>query len=121
MEAARAHPGELTALITAPLTNFALAIRREPRLPELLGKVVIMGGSFYHQGNTTPTAEWNTHVDPQAAKEVYAAYRGLPVNRLPIVCSLDTTERIELRPEHVLRLAEAAGCSRAGAGPAEAA
>ncbi|MEW9870619.1 nucleoside hydrolase [Arthrobacter sp. HS15c] len=111
VEAARAHPGELTALITAPLTNFALAIRREPRLPELLAKVVIMGGSFYHQGNTTPTAEWNTHVDPQAAKEVYAAYRGLPVTRLPIVCSLDTTERIELRPEHVLRLAEAAGCS----------
>ena len=78
VEAARASPGELTALITAPLTNFALAIRAEPRLPELLGKVVIMGGSFYHQGNTTPTAEWNTHVDPQAAKEVYAAYRGMP-------------------------------------------
>ena len=113
MEAARARPGELTALITAPLTNFALAIRREPRLPELLGKVVIMGGSFYHQGNTTPTAEWNTHVDPHAAKEVYAAYRGLPVERLPIICSLDTTERIEMRPEHVLRLAEAAGCPNA--------
>jgi purine nucleosidase len=110
-EAARARPGELTALITAPLTNFALAIRKEPRLPQLLDKVVIMGGSFYHQGNTTPLAEWNTHVDPHAAKEVYAAYRGLPVERLPIVCSLDTTERIELRPEHVLRLAQAAGCA----------
>ncbi len=111
VEAARAQPGELTALITAPLTNFALAIRREPRLPHLLGKVVIMGGSFYHQGNTTPTAEWNTHVDPHAAKEVYAAYRGLPEDRLPIVCSLDTTERMELRPEHVRRLAAEAGCA----------
>jgi inosine-uridine nucleoside N-ribohydrolase len=111
VEAARAQPGELTALITAPLTNFALAIRREPRLPELLGKVVIMGGSFYHQGNTTPTAEWNAHVDPDAAKEVYAAYRGLPAERLPIICSLDTTERMELRPEHVRRLAAAAGCA----------
>jgi inosine-uridine nucleoside N-ribohydrolase len=111
VQAARARPGELTALITAPLTNFALAIRREPRLPELLRKTVIMGGSFYHQGNTTPLAEWNTHVDPHAAKEVYAAYRGLPAEQLPIVCSLDTTERIELRPEHVRRLAEAAGCA----------
>ena len=111
VEAARASPGELTALITAPLTNFALAIRKEPRLPELLGKVVIMGGSFYHQGNTTPLAEWNTHVDPHAAKEVYAAYRGLPADRLPIVCSLDTTERIELRPEHVRLLAAEAGCA----------
>ncbi|MEO5318072.1 nucleoside hydrolase [Arthrobacter sp. CC3] len=111
VEAARARPGELTALITAPLTNFALAIRREPRLPELLGKVVIMGGSFYHQGNTTPTAEWNTHVDPHAAKEVYAAYRGMPSERLPIICSLDTTERMEMRPEHLLRLAQEAGCA----------
>jgi inosine-uridine nucleoside N-ribohydrolase len=111
VEAARAHPGELTALITAPLTNFALALRREPRLPELLDKVVIMGGSFYHQGNTTPTAEWNTHVDPHAAKEVYTAFSGMPEERLPIVCSLDTTERMEMRPEHLRRLAGAAGCA----------
>lgn len=106
---ARARPGELTALITAPLTNFALALRREPALPELLAGVVIMGGSFYHQGNTTPTAEWNTHVDPHAAKEVFAAYRGRAVDKLPVVCSLDTTERIEMHPEHVRLLAEAAG------------
>ena len=111
IEHARARPGELTALITAPLTNFALALRKEPELPRLLAKVVIMGGAFYHQGNTTPTAEWNTHVDPHAAKEVYAAYRGLPLEKLPIVCSLDTTERVELHPAHIKALAEAAGAA----------
>ena len=111
VEHARARPGELTALITAPLTNFALALRQEPRLPELLAKVVIMGGSFYYQGNTTPTAEWNTHVDPHAAKEVYAAFQGRPLEKLPVVCSLDTTERMELHPDHVRRLAEAAGAT----------
>jgi purine nucleosidase len=111
VEHARARPGELTALITAPLTNFALALRQEPRLPELLAKVVIMGGSFYHQGNTTPTAEWNTHVDPHAAKEVYAAFQGRPLEQLPVVCSLDTTERMELHPDHVRQLAEAAGAT----------
>ena len=111
IEEARARPGELTALITAPLTNFALALRQEPELPNLLAKVVIMGGAFYHQGNTTPTAEWNTHVDPHAAKEVYAAYRGQPLDKLPIVCSLDTTERMELHPAHVAALARAAGAS----------
>lgn len=111
IEKARARPGELTALITAPLTNFALALRQEPDLPELLAGVVIMGGSFFYQGNTTPTAEWNTHVDPHAAKEVYAAYRGLPEDKLPIVCSLDSTERMELRPDHVRLLAEAAGAA----------
>ncbi|WP_427174429.1 nucleoside hydrolase [Arthrobacter sp. 92] len=105
----RTHPGEITGLITGPLTNFALALRREPRLPRLLKGLVIMGGSFYYQGNTTPTAEWNTSVDPHAAKEVFAAYRGLPEDKLPIVCALETTERIEMRPEHLRRLGEAAG------------
>lgn len=116
IEAARANPGELTALLSAPLTNFALALRREPRLPWLLRKVVIMGGAFYYQGNTTPTAEWNTHVDPHAAKEVFAAYtaaaeQGLPSEKLPIVCSLDTTERFEMQPEFLTQLAAEARCA----------
>ncbi|WP_077488668.1 nucleoside hydrolase [Sinomonas mesophila] len=111
VELARARPGELTALLTAPLTNFALALRAEPRLPELLAGVVIMGGAYNHQGNTTPTAEWNTHVDPHAAAEVFAAYAGQPPGRLPVVCALEVTERIEMRPEHVAALAEAARCA----------
>lgn len=109
VEEARAHPGELTGLITGPLTNFALALRREPQLPRLLKGLVIMGGCFYYQGNTTPTAEWNVSVDPHAAKEVFEAYRGLPEEKLPLVCALETTERIEMRPGHLERLAEAAG------------
>ncbi|MGP9606247.1 nucleoside hydrolase [Glutamicibacter sp. AOP38-B1-38] len=115
IKAARANPGELTVLLTAPLTNYALALRREPKLPWLLRKVVIMGGAFYYQGNTTPTAEWNTHVDPHAAKEVFAAYtaaaeQGLDSSKLPIVCSLDTTERFEMQPEFLTRLSTEAGC-----------
>ncbi|GAA3696032.1 nucleoside hydrolase [Zhihengliuella alba] len=118
IEAARAAPGELTALLTAPLTNFALALRREPRLPWLLKGAVIMGGSFNYQGNTTPTAEWNTHVDPHAAHEVYAAYgaaaaAGLAADQLPVVCALEATERFEMPPEVVTRLAAAAGCEAA--------
>lgn len=114
VEAARAQPGELTALLTAPLTNFALALRAEPRLPWLLKSVVIMGGAFYHQGNTTPTAEWNAHVDPHAFKEVFAAYgeaaaAGLPEEQLPVLCPLDVTERFEMQPGLVSQLAAAAG------------
>lgn len=116
IEAVRANPGELTVLLTAPLTNFALALRREPKLPWLLRKVVIMGGAFYYQGNTTPTAEWNTHVDPHAAKEVFAAYtaaaeQGLDSAKLPIVCSLDSTERFEMQPDFLRALSEEAGCA----------
>ncbi|HET6269496.1 MAG TPA: nucleoside hydrolase [Arthrobacter sp.] len=111
VEEVRAHPGEITGLITGPLTNFALALRRDPELPRLLKGLVIMGGSFNYQGNTTPTAEWNVSVDPHAAKEVFDAYRGLPEDKLPLVCSLESTERIEMRPEHLRLLAESAGAA----------
>ncbi|WP_434992466.1 nucleoside hydrolase [Arthrobacter sp. Ld5] len=109
VEAVRNHPGQVTGLVTGPLTNLALAIRAEPRLPMLLKGLVIMGGAFNYPGNTTPVAEWNTHVDPHAAKEVYAAYEGLPFEKLPIVCALETTERIECTPAHVDAVSRAAG------------
>ncbi|MFZ2177913.1 MAG: nucleoside hydrolase [Rhodococcus sp. (in: high G+C Gram-positive bacteria)] len=105
----RTHPGELTGLVTGPLTNLALAIREEPELPRLLHRLVVMGGAFNHPGNTTPTTEWNVSVDPEAAKEVFDAFSGLPEGRRPVLCGLDVTETIEMKPEHVRRLAEAAG------------
>jgi purine nucleosidase len=95
--------------VTGPLTNLALAIRAEPDLPMLLKGLVIMGGAFNYPGNTTPVAEWNIHVDPHAAKEVFAAYEGLPHGKLPVVCGLETTERIECTPAHVDAVARAAG------------
>ncbi|WP_442800060.1 nucleoside hydrolase [Nocardia sp. NBC_01730] len=105
---ARAHPGELVGLCTGPLTNLALALRIEPELPMLLRRLVIMGGAFNHPGNTTPTNEWNVHVDPEAAKEVFDAFAAAPAQRRPIVCALDITETIEMLPSHLVRFAERA-------------
>lgn len=105
----RAHPGEIIGLCTGPLTNLALALRLEPALPTLLRRLVIMGGAFNHPGNTTPTNEWNVHVDPEAAKEVFDAFSTAPPGRRPIVCALDITETIEMRPKHLSLLAERAG------------
>ncbi|MEV6280071.1 nucleoside hydrolase [Nocardia sp. NPDC051832] len=107
VDLARAHPGEIVGLCTGPLTNLALALRLEPDLPRLLRRLVIMGGAFNHPGNTTPTNEWNVHVDPEAAKEVFDAFSAAPAR--PIVCALDITETIEMRPEHLALLAERAG------------
>ncbi|WP_213572045.1 nucleoside hydrolase [Rhodococcus sp. USK13] len=109
VELVREHPGEVTGLVTGPLTNLALAIRAEPELPRLLHRLVVMGGAYNHPGNTTPTTEWNVSVDPEAAKEVFDAFSGLPEGRRPILCGLDITETIEMTPDHVRRLAEAAG------------
>ncbi|MDJ0394944.1 nucleoside hydrolase [Rhodococcus sp. G-MC3] len=109
VELVRERPGEITGLVTGPLTNLARAIRIEPELPRLLKRLVVMGGAFQHPGNTTPTSEWNVAVDPEAAAEVFAAFSGLPVEQLPIVCPLDITETIEMLPEHIARLAQRAG------------
>ena len=109
VDVVRAHPGEVVGLVTGPLTNLALALKREPELPLLLQRLVVMGGAFHCAGNTTPTAEWNISVDPEAAKVVFDAFAAAPADRRPIVCSLDITETIEMRPDHVARLAQIAG------------
>ncbi len=108
VRAAHAHPGELVGVATGPLTNLALALRAEPMLPTLLRRLVIMGGSYDHRGNTTPVAEWNISVDPEAAAEVFAAWPGAG-GRLPILCGLDLTRKVAMTPEHLVRLAAAAG------------
>ena len=96
---ARRRPGELTLVATGPLTNVALAVRCEPELPRLLRRLAVMGGSFDHPGNTTPAAEFNVWVDPEAAAEVFAAFSAAPVR--PLVAGLNVTERAELRPHHL--------------------
>lgn len=111
VESARAHPGTLTGLVTGPLTNLALALRAEPELPALLGRLVIMGGSF--RDNLDPQAdaqaEWNIRVDPEAAGEVFAAWSGR--GRLPIVCGLDLTRRVAMTPDMMAGLARAGTAS----------
>lgn len=109
VDLARSRPGEITGLVTGPLTNLALALRREPELPLLLRRLVVMGGAFNHPGNTTPKSEWNISVDPEAAQEVFAAFSVVPPDRRPIVCPLDITETLEMTPDHLQRLAVVAG------------
>ena len=115
VRAAHALPGELIGLVTGPLTNLALAVRDEPNLPSLLRRLVIMGGAFDYRGNTTPVAEWNISVDPEAAAEVFDAWgraadaKEIQPHQLPIVCGLNLTENIMLTPNILSRMAAEAG------------
>jgi inosine-uridine nucleoside N-ribohydrolase len=88
---ARQRPGELTLVALGPLTNVAIALNVEPRLPRMLKALVIMGGAFTVPGNTTPAAEFNILVDPEAAQQVFAA--GFP--HLTAV-GLDVTNHVAL-------------------------
>ena len=88
------EPGEITLVPTAGLTNIALAVRKEPRLAELVREVVLMGGG-YHTGNRTPVAEFNIGIDPEAAHIVFN--ESWPV----VMVGLDLTHQALATPEVV--------------------
>jgi purine nucleosidase len=73
VELAHRYPGELTLVTLGPLTNVALALRKDPSIARLYQRVVVMGGTGDHSGNITPAAEFNIYVDPEAAAEVFAS------------------------------------------------
>ena len=70
VETVRANPGEITLVCLAPLTNVALALKKEPALNDLVDEVYVMGGNVHWPGNDTATAEFNFWVDPDATKIV---------------------------------------------------
>ena len=72
IETLRSAPGTIHLVATGPLTNIALALRKEPAIAEWAASFVIMGGSFT-RGNATPAAEFNIYADPEAAAVVFAA------------------------------------------------
>jgi len=92
------NPGEMTLVAIGPLTNIALAIRKEPRIVGALKELIIMGGAIRYEGNTTALAEFNTYVDPHAAHIVYHA--GIPTTLVP----LDVTYQCVLTSQDVERL-----------------
>ncbi len=75
---AREHPGEITMVCLAPLTNLALALKVDVEATNGLKELVLMGGNVEGVGNTTIAAEFNFHADPEAAHVV------MEVSKFPI-------------------------------------
>jgi len=113
IEEARRSPGEITLVTLGPLTNLAIAVLREPDLPRLFRRYVLMGGAYRSAGNTAPTTEWNINVDPDAAKVVFNAWAVAraadPSVGRPVALGLDVTEKAKITPDHVVALARRAG------------
>jgi len=133
IETISAAPGEITLVAVGPLTNIALAVRREPALTSLVRDFVIMGGSA-GRGNRTPAAEFNILADPEAAAIVFGA--GWTVNMIGLDVTLQprVTAAVRDRMRGLGRLADdlllptlagsrtigPAGSGRAEPGPAGA-
>jgi inosine-uridine nucleoside N-ribohydrolase len=89
--------GRLAILTLGTLTNLAAALDLDPELPakvrvvSMLGAVDVPGNVMTRPGD--PTAEWNAHADPTAARRVLEA--GFDLTLVP----LDATNSVPLGPE----------------------
>ncbi len=97
------NPGQITLVAVGPLTNLALALRREPRIAQTVHEVLIMGGALQVPGNTTPSAEFNILADPHAAH--IALHAGWPIR----LVSLDTTMQTPLSRSQVNTFTQGGG------------
>lgn len=93
-----AEPGQISIFPIGPLTNIAMAIRKEPEFARAVKELVIMGGAILEHGNITPLAEFNIYVDPHAAHIVF--HSGIPMTLIP----LDVTHKCLLKLEQIERL-----------------
>ena len=91
--------GDIMLVPTGPLTNIAMAMRREPRILPKIRHVSLMGGAWGF-GNRTPSAEFNILVDPEAARIVFES--GVPIT----MCGLELTHQALATPDVIRRFAD---------------
>jgi inosine-uridine nucleoside N-ribohydrolase len=84
----RAAPDDVTIVCLGPLTNVARALAREPDLVDMIGRIVIRGGSVKGIGDVTPCAETNIYADPMSARAVFRS----PITKTLI--PLDVTDQV---------------------------
>jgi inosine-uridine nucleoside N-ribohydrolase len=90
-------PEPVTLAPIGPATNVALLLARYPEVAGRLERIVSMQGAI-GLGNRTPAAEFNTWVDPEAAKRMFGA--GIEHTMV----GLDVTNPARIMPEHVERM-----------------
>lgn len=90
IETILASPQKITLATTAPLTNIALAIIREPRILDNIEEIVTMGGAMT-LGNITPATEYNFYADPEAAHILFTCGKKVTLVGLDVTHQTVTT------------------------------
>lgn len=94
----RQHPREVTIISLGPLTVLARAIDLMPELPEMVKKVIALGGALHEPGNAGPVSEFHFACDPAAARQVLRC--GANLTLIP----LDVMRRVLFSPTDLLGL-----------------
>ncbi|WP_173477215.1 nucleoside hydrolase [Paenibacillus pinihumi] len=93
-----ASEGDITLVAVGPLTNIAMAMRKDAAILPKIKEIVIMGGGTF--GNWTPAAEFNIYVDAEAAKVVFDS--GVPI----VMMGLDLTHQASATGEVAEQIAQ---------------
>ncbi|KAJ0028098.1 hypothetical protein Pint_35998 [Pistacia integerrima] len=97
------YPGEVSVLALGPLTNLALAIKRDSSFASKVKNIVILGGAFFALGNVNPAAEANIYGDPEAADVVFTSGANI------VVVGINITTQVKMTDADLLELAESKG------------
>jgi inosine-uridine nucleoside N-ribohydrolase len=94
----RQNPREVTVILIGPATVFARALDRDPELPGLIERLIVLGGTWHEPGDAGPMTEFHFACDPPAARQVL--HCGARILLLP----LDVTRKLVLSPTDLLNL-----------------
>ncbi|XP_072998788.1 probable uridine nucleosidase 1 [Typha latifolia] len=86
------YPGEVSILALGPLTNLALAIKRDSSFAKKVKRVVVLGGAFFASGNVNPAAEANIYGDPEAADIVFTSGADIAVIGINVTTQVTLTD-----------------------------
>ncbi|KNA18920.1 hypothetical protein SOVF_065850 [Spinacia oleracea] len=86
------HPGEVSILALGPLTNLALAIKKDSSFASKAKRIVVLGGAFFALGNVNPAAEANIFGDPEAADVVFTSGANITVVGINITTQVKLTD-----------------------------
>jgi len=96
IEEVRKNPGEIYLISTAPMTNLAAAMEKDPGIKPLIPGIIAISGAFglnscafLNATGGTPQSEWNVFVDPEAAQAVYQSGVPLTAIGLDIAANFD--------------------------------
>lgn len=103
VEQARLHPGQISLVAIGPLTNIALALEKDPKLPGLVKQLIVMGGTVDEPGNVTPLAEANFFNDPHAVDRLLA--HDWPM----VIVGLDVTHKVMITDSLLAKLRDDGG------------
>ena len=97
------YPGEVSILALGPLTNLALAVKKDSSFAKKVKRVVVLGGSFFALGNVNPAAEANIYGDPEAADVVFTSGANITV------VGINITTQVKFTDDDLLQLRQSKG------------